>query len=122
VSGAQAAAKEVRMALHVHSVALEAVVALRPVVMQLLRHDRSLGEQLRKAASSMALNIGEAEASDPGNSRARLRSAAGSTAESRAALRLAIAWGYVKPEAVAEADRQLDRVAAMLYRLTAQRR
>lgn len=110
------------MALHVHSVALEAVVALRPIVTQLLRHDRSLGEQLRRAASSMALNIGEAEASDPGNSRARLRSAAGSTAESRSALRLAIAWGYLKPEAVAEADRQLDRVAAMLYRLTARRR
>jgi four helix bundle protein len=105
------------MALDVHAVALEAVVALRSLVAQVARHDRDLAIQLRRAASSMVLNLAEAERSDPGNSRARLHSAAGSTAESRAALRLAIAWGYAPPAQTAAADALLDRVAAMLFRL-----
>jgi len=110
------------MALHVHAVALEAVVALRPIVTQLSRHDPDLSKQLRRAASSIVLNLAEAERSDPGNSRARLHSAAGSTAESRAALCLAVAWGYVGAGHTARAEELLDRVAAMLFRLTHPRR
>jgi len=110
------------MGLHVHAVALEAVAALRPIVTQLSRHDPDLSKQLRRAASSIVLNLAEAERSDPGNSRARLHSAAGSAAESRAALGLAAAWGYLEPGHMAGAEALLDRVAAMLFRLTHPRR
>ncbi|MFA4945914.1 MAG: four helix bundle protein [Lentisphaeria bacterium] len=106
------------MALQVHQVALAAVTELRPVVAVIARHDRSLAQQLRTAASSMVLNIGEAERSDPGTGRARLFSAAGSTRETRSALELAVAWGYLSPALVAPAEAELDRVAAMLHRLT----
>ena len=36
------------------------------------QRDKSLADQLSRAASSIALNIGEAELSDPGNRKSRL--------------------------------------------------
>jgi len=47
----------------------------------------------------MVLNIAESEYSDPGNKRARLFTAAGSANESRSAVRVAVAWGYVRRSA-----------------------
>ena len=110
------------MALHVHSVALEAVGTLRPLVEAVARHDKELAKQLRTAASSVVLNIGEAERSDAGNARARLFTAAGSTREVRSALALACAWGYVPADRIGPSEQLLDRVAAMLYRLPRGRR
>jgi hypothetical protein len=48
-------------------------------------------------------------------------SAAGSNAEVRAALRVAVAWGYVSARDVEAGEQLLDRIAAMLYRLGARR-
>ena len=106
------------MALQAHQVALETIIALRPLVPRIRRHDRSLAVQLMRAASSVVLNIGEAEYSDPGNRRARLYSAAGSANESRSALLVAVAWGYVSDQQARPAAELLDRVVAMLWRLT----
>jgi hypothetical protein len=36
------------------------IEVLRPTVQRIRRHDRDLGEQLRRALSSVALNIAEA--------------------------------------------------------------
>jgi four helix bundle protein len=44
---------------HVLQVAIEAIVALRPIVATIRCCDRDLGEQIRRAASSIALNIAE---------------------------------------------------------------
>jgi len=106
------------MALKVHQVALETITALRPLIPRIRRHDRSLAIQLTRAASSAVLNIGEAEYSDPGNRRARLHSAAGSANESRSALLVALAWGYLSRMQAEPASRRLDRVIAMLWKLT----
>ena len=106
------------MNLKVHYVALEAVAALRPLIPRIQRRDRSLASQLTRAASSVVLNIAEAEYSDPGNRRARLHSAAGSANESRSALLVALAWGYVSEEQSRPSAELLDRVVAMLWRLT----
>jgi type II secretory pathway component PulM len=46
------------------------------------------------------------------------RVAAGSAAEVRAALALARAWTFVPPARLATAETLLDRVLAMLWRLT----
>jgi four helix bundle protein len=102
-------------------VAIQAVETLRPVVARIRQCDRDLGEQVRRAVSSIALNVGEANRSQGGNRLARFSTAAGSTAEVRAALRVAIAWGYVSATEVAAGEHLLDRVAAMLYRLGARR-
>jgi four helix bundle protein len=82
------------------------------------RRDRSLASQLTRAASSIVLNIGEAEYSDPGNRRARFHSAAGSANETRSALQVALAWGYIRESQARPAAELLDRVLAMLWLLT----
>ena len=106
------------MSLQVASVSLEMVAALKPLVARIKRHDRSLADQLVRAASSVALNIGEAEYSDPGNKRARFFTAAGSASETLAAIRVAVAWGYFGKEEGDEAAELAKRVLAMLWRLT----
>jgi four helix bundle protein len=94
------------------------VAALRLLVGRIKKQDRSLADQLTRAASSVALNVAEADYSDPGNKRARLYTAVGSANETRAAVRVALAWGYFAPKDAEVALALLDRVIAMLWRLT----
>jgi four helix bundle protein len=104
--------------LIVGDVSLELVEALQPLVSRIKRQDRSLADQLVRAASSITLNIAEAEYSDPGNKRARLFTAAGSASEVRAAVKLAVRWKCVTREHVLEVEQLLDRIIAMLWKLT----
>lgn len=106
------------MALLVHQIALSTIHLLRPLLPLIQRRDKALAVQLTKAASSVVLNIAEAEYSDPGTRRSRFYSAAGSANESRAALRVAVAWGYVTERQAATPAEQLDRVIAMLWKLS----
>ena len=78
---------------------MSAIVQMAPLVTRIRRSDRDLADQIRRAASSVALNIGEV----------------------RAALRVAVAWGYLRAEDVSPIDALLDRIAGMLYRLGARR-
>ena len=104
--------------LIVGEVALELVEALEPLVSRIRKRDRSLADQLVRAASSVVLNVAEADYSDPGNKRSRLFTAAGSANEVRAAVKLAVAWKYCPLGDVEAALQLLDRVLAMLWRLT----
>lgn len=106
------------MTLIVHQVAIDSIASLRPLVRRIAQHDRSLAKQLQAAASSIALNIGEARYSDPGNRRARFHTVAGSAGETRTALEVAVAWGYITSPQAHDALRLLDRTIAMLWRLS----
>jgi four helix bundle protein len=106
------------MALQVAEFSIELIEALRPLVPRIKRHDRSLADQLVRAASSVALNIAEGEHSDPGTRKARFYSAAGSASESLAALRVAMAWGYFGEKEADAASAILRRIIGMLWRLT----
>jgi hypothetical protein len=68
--------------------------------------------------SSIVLNIGEAEYSDPGNRRARFFTAAGSTNETRRALQLAEVWGYVSAAQIEHTLRRLSEAQAILWKLS----
>jgi four helix bundle protein len=106
------------MALVVQQLTLDTIASLRPLVGRVRRHDRSLAQQLQRAASSIALNMGEAAYSDPGNRRARFHTAAGSAGETRTAVQVAVAWGYLSESQARPLLEMLDRIVAMLWRLS----
>ena len=103
---------------HAHDIAMEMATALRPGLGQIGRRDRDLEDQLRRAASSVVLNLAEG-ARRSGKDRLHFfRIAAGSAAEVRSGLGLARAWGYVDGAQFDAVEVLLDRVLAMLWRLT----
>ena len=104
------------MALRIYSVAIEVVRALRPLIERIKTRDSNLGDQLRRAATSIPLNLHEGAYSQGGNVRARFHSALGSAAEVRACLDVAEALGYVDGVDAGLLDK-LDHVVATLHRL-----
>jgi four helix bundle protein len=106
------------MAFLAMEVAFEMVRQLREPLEVIGRHDGDLANQLRRAAASVPLSLGEA-ARRAGRDRAyQFRVAAGSAAEVTACLRVAEAFGYVELGFVASALRSADRVRAMTWSLT----
>ena len=98
-------------------VAVEINRAVAAPVAKIAQHDADLARQIRRAAPSIPLNIAEAHRR-VGKDRLHLfRIAAGSTAEVRAALQVALAWGHVAAGAIVEVLELLDREQAMLWRL-----
>jgi four helix bundle protein len=90
---------------------------LRALIARIEKHDRDLGNQLRRAAASVALNLGEGSGSQGGNRLLRFRTALGSAREVEACLDVAEALGYV--ESIDGGLReQLNAVIGGLVRLT----
>ena len=106
------------MVFKVEEMAVQVIEALAPLVPRLRARDRALADQLTRAASSMVLNIGESNYSDPGNRRSRLFTAAGSANETRLALRVAVAWRIFRAEETDAARTLLDGVLRILWKLT----
>ena len=98
-------------------VSLEMAKSVRPVVERIEERSAPLADQLRRAVESVALNFGESRWRRGKDRSNRFTYAAGSAEEARAALRLAVAWGYVSDAEVREADALLGRVLAMSWRL-----
>ena len=106
------------MAFQVEELSIQLVEALVPLMPRIRQKDKSLEDQLRRAASSIGLNCAEAAYSDPGNRRARLFTAAGSAGETRHALRQAVAWRIVAAGDAQVAMRLVERIVAILWRMT----
>ena len=99
-------------------VSLETVGALREPLRVVRGRDVDLYRQLRRAGSSMALNIAEGNLR-VGNDRRHLwRVAAGSADEVRTGLRTAVAWGDLDAESIEPSLLLLDRVIAMPWKMT----
>ena len=105
------------MALMVYSVTIEVVRGLRPVIEKIARRDSGLADQLRRAATSVPLNVSEGAYVQGGNSRTRFHTALGSAAEVRACLDVAEALGYIESVDAATRDK-IDRIIATLHKLT----
>ena len=106
------------MTFHALDASLALITQLRAPHARIAAQDPDLARQLRRAAHSIALNVSEAR-ERAGKDRAHLfRVAFGSAAETRTALEIAIAWSWVPAEDAADALATLDRLCAMLWRLT----
>ncbi|MFT3914566.1 MAG: four helix bundle protein [Anaeromyxobacteraceae bacterium] len=103
---------------HAYDVALQLARAVRPVISLVARHDPSLADQLRRAVTSVPLNVAEGNRRI-GKDRPHLfRVALGSAAEVQACLDVAEALGYLAREAVQPALAPADRVQRLLRGLT----
>ena len=105
------------MPFDVYDRSLELIGQLAAPATALERRNRDLANQLRRAASSVVLNIAEGRRRDGKDRSYHVRVAAGSAEETRACLQVAAAWGHLDEGAAAPLA-TLDRMAAMLYRLT----
>jgi four helix bundle protein len=102
--------------LRIYETMIEVVRGLTPVVVAIEGHDRDLARQLRRASSSVALNLSEGSGSRAGTRRERYRNALGSARETGACLDVAVACGYVEAVDAGLLDR-LDRVRATLVKV-----
>ena len=97
---------------------LRVLERLGSVEQKIRRQSVSLGKQLADAAESVSLNLGEGRLRRDGDQRRHWQMAAGSASEVTTALRIAVVRRYITREDFAAIDADLDRVRAMLYRLT----
>ena len=99
-------------------VSLTAVEALREPMKVIRAADGDLYRQVRRAGSSMSMNIAEG-GRRVGKDRKHLwRVALGSADEVRVALRTAVAWGDLDEARLVRPFELLDRVIAMLWKMT----
>ena len=98
--------------------AFDIVCQLREVLPAIRKRDAKLATQIRDAGSSVALNLGEGNRRQ-GRDRCYLFNiASGSAEEVRCALRVAVAWGYLGESRVDAILGPIDRLQAILWRLT----
>ena len=80
--------------LRIHDEMLDAIRSMRGALGAIDKRDADLARQLRRAASSVVLNIAEGSGSSGGTRRERYRNALGSAREVVACIDVARAWGY----------------------------
>ena len=106
------------MAFDAFDVALALIRALRGPLAKVAQHDKSLADQIRRAAASAALNLSEGQCRNGRDQTHIWRIAHGSAQETLGGVRVAEAFGYVGPDDIAESLSLVDRLLAMCWRLT----
>jgi four helix bundle protein len=106
------------MSFQAHDLAREMIESLRPALESLKRSDPDLAKQLRRAAPSVLLNLGEGSRRVGADRLHHYRIAAGSAAEVRDVIFVARSWRYVDAALVERADALLDKILAILWTLT----
>ena len=94
-------------------VARDAAAAARVIGLQ----DADLARQLRRAATSIPLNVAEGSGVSGGNRRLRYATALGSARETMACFDVAVAMDYLAPLGFESRDR-LDKVIATLVKVS----
>ena len=97
--------------------ALSVVEMARPLVETIQRKDRDLASQLRRAISSVVLNLAEGFGTAQGNSRLRFEPARGSLNEAQAGIRVAVAWGYVSDASASPVVESMHCLGGRVYGL-----
>jgi four helix bundle protein len=104
--------------LSIYEDMLDVVRALRSQLEAIDKRDADLARQLRRAASSVVLNVAEGSGSFGRMRTAQYRTALGSARETLACLRVAEAFGYVDAMPAAVTQR-MNRVVGTLVRVAA---
>jgi four helix bundle protein len=104
--------------LRIYEVILDVVKALGPVMREVERRDPDLARQMRRAASSVALNTSEGMYSRGKNRGARYHTALGSMRETLACIEVSQALGYLE-EVDGRILDSIGRIMATLTKLTA---
>ena len=99
-------------------IALEVIRSLVPVVAKIRRHNRRTADQIVDAASSVAANLAEGNLRVGRDRLHFFRIAAGSCGETRAHLRVALAWRWIEDRDVEVVMPLLDREARLTWGLT----
>jgi len=81
--------------LRIYGVILEDVKGLRPVIGEIERKDADLARQMRRATSSVALNMSEGMYSRGKNRGARYHNAMGSMRETLSCIEVGVALGHI---------------------------
>jgi four helix bundle protein len=102
--------------LRIYETMIGVMGRLKPVMTQIEAHDRDLARQLKRASSSVALNLCEGSGSHGGTRKERYRNALGSARETGACIDVAVALGYVESVDAGLLD-ALDKVRATLVRV-----
>ena len=103
---------------HAYDVALEISRAVAPLIARIARRDPDLAKQIRKALSSVPMNIAEGRRRSGRDRLYHYNVAAGSADEVSTALVHAEASRYLARRDIDHALSLLDRELAMLWRLT----
>jgi four helix bundle protein len=106
------------MAFDTLEMSLVVLEQLAPVEARVRQKRKSLADEIGRAAESVALNVSEARQRAGPDKADLYRRAAGSASELTTALRIARARGYISVNEHDAVERALDRVRAMLWRLT----
>ena len=99
------------------TIAHEFIVAVRPLVERIELRDKSLADQLRRSASSIALNLGEGVRRTGRDKKRAYRIAAAEAQETKVTLEVALAWGWLDDAQVAAVRALADRVGRVTYAL-----
>ena len=99
-----------------YEVSLDLIRSVRDLVPRIQRFDSDLADQLKRAASSVTLNLAEGARLQAGNKRRHYDIAHGSANEVKGALDLVEAWGWSIDTTAAR--ELVDRQLGLLWGLT----
>ena len=103
--------------LDIYRVAIQLCRDCAPIIEMIAGHDRNLADQLRRAVTSVALNLAESDGQAGGHRKQRRLTALGSAREVNACLEIGCALAYVG-DVPAAVNGRLDHVIGGLVRLT----
>lgn len=99
-----------------YDVSVELIRELRVLMPRIRQHDADLAKQIRKAASSITMNLGEGRRRVGQDRTHFFRIADGSAGEVEAGIDTAEGWGYIEPNE--KLRRLLSRLLSLLWGLT----